>query len=311
MYERTNYLAVGVFILTGAFALVAVGFWIGGVGQTVPMSRYTIIFERDVNGLSEGSPVRYMGVDVGQVATIQLSHAVDTAIEVRIDVAASTPVDIGTYASLGYQGITGVAFINLAGDPGMHGPLVAAAGRDYPVIRTRDVGIAALLNSGPEVLAQVNNILDDVGMLLSDKNLSAATQILENLDQLTGALAEQRRALSLLPVRMNESLDQLQITLELVAEFTEDAKPELLATTQNLRQTTDKLVSVTGRVEYWLAENDAAINSFLADGIGETAALVTDTREAMRDLEKLSAELRNNPSRVIYKPKLEPVAVAE
>ena len=311
MYERTNDLAVGVFILIGTLVLVTVGFWIGGVGQTVPMSQYSIIFERDVNGLSEGSPVRYMGVDVGQVSTIQILRAQDTAIEVRIEVATSTPVDSGTFASLGYQGITGVAFINLAGDPGMHGPLVAAAGRDHPVIRTRDVGIAALLNSGPEVLAQVNNILDDVGMLLSDKNLSAATQILENLDQLTGALAEQRRALSVLPVRMNESLEQLQITLELVAEFTEDAKPELLATTQNLRQTTDKLVSVTERVEHWLVKNDAAIDSFLADGIGETAALVTDTREAMRDLEKLSAELRNNPSRVIYKPKLEPVAVAE
>ncbi len=311
MYERTNYLAVGIFILIGSLALVAVGFWIGGVGQTVPMSRYTIIFERDVNGLSEGSPVRYMGVDVGQVTTIQLFRAVDTAIEVRIEVATSTPVDSGTYASLGYQGITGVAFINLAGEPGKQGQLAAAAGQDYPVIQTRDVGIAALLNSGPEVLAKVNNLLDDAGMLLSDKNLSAATQILENLDQLTGALAEQRRALADLPVRMNESLDHLQITLELVAEFSEEAKPELLAATQNLRQTTDKLVNVTGRVEHWLVENDAAIDSFFADGIGETAALITDTRAAMRELEKLGAELRNNPSRVIYRPKLEPVAVAE
>lgn len=311
MYERTNYLAVGVFILIGTLTLVAVGFWIGGIGQTVPMSRYTIIFERDVNGLSEGSPVRYMGVDVGQVTTIQLFRAEDTSIEVRIDVATSTPVDSGTYASLGYQGITGVAFINLAGDPGKQGQLEAAAGQDYPVIRTRDVGIAALLNSGPEVLAQLINILDDVGMLLSDKNLSAATQILENLDQFTGALAEQRRALAVLPVRMNESLDHLQNTLELAADFTEEAKPELLAATRNLRQTTDKLVNVTGRVEHWLVENDAAIDSFLASGIGETAALVTDTREAMRELEKFGAELRNNPSRVIYKPNLEPVAVAE
>ena len=311
MYERTNYLAVGVFILIGALALVAVGFWIGGVGQSVPMSRYTIIFERDVNGLSEGSPVRYMGVDVGQVTTIQIVRAEDTAIEVRIEVATSTPVDSGTFASLGYQGITGVAFINLAGDPGKHGQLGAAAGQDFPVIRTRDVGIAALLSSGPEVLAQVNNILDDVGRLLSDKNLGAATQILENLDQLSSALAEQRRALAVLPARMNESLEKLQNTLELVAEFTEEAKPELLAATQNLRQTTDTLVSVTGRVEHWLVENDAAIDSFLASGIGETAALVANTRDAMRELEKLGAELRNNPSRVVYKPKLEPVAVAE
>jgi len=311
MYERTNDLAVGVFILVGTLTLVAVGFWIGGVGQTVPMSQYTIIFERDVNGLSEGSPVRYMGVDVGQVTTIQLFLAEDTAIEVRIEVATSTPVDSGTFASLGYQGITGVAFINLAGDPGKHGQLAVAAGQDYPVIWTRDVGIAALLNSGPEVLAQVNNILGDVGMLLSDENLGAATQILENLDQLTGALAEQRQALSVLPVRLNESLDKLENTLDAAAEFAEEAKPELLAATQNLRQTTDNLENVTGRVDDWLVENDAAIDNFFASGIGETAALVTDTRKAMRELERLGSEIRNNPSRLVYKPKLEPVAVAE
>ncbi|MDH4048915.1 MAG: MlaD family protein, partial [Gammaproteobacteria bacterium] len=82
MYEQTNYLAVGIFILLGTVVLLAVGSWVGGVGQTVPMSRYTIIFERDVNGLSEGSPVRYMGVDVGQVTTIRLFHAERTAIEV-------------------------------------------------------------------------------------------------------------------------------------------------------------------------------------------------------------------------------------
>jgi len=311
MYERNNDLAVGVFILIGTVALVVVGFWIGGVGQTVPMSPYTIIFERDVNGLSEGSPVRFMGVDVGQVTTIQLFRAEGTAIEVRIEVANSTPVDSGTYASLGYQGITGVAFINLAGEPGKQGQLAAAAGQDYPVIRTRDVGIAALLNAGPEVLAQVNHILDDAGMLLSDKNLRAATQILENLDQLTGALAGQRRELAVLPARMNESLDKLQNTLDLAAEFTEEAKPELLAATQNLRQTTDKLANVTRRVEHWLAENDAAIDSFFASGVGETAALITDTQEAMRELEKLGAELRNNPSRVVHRPKLEPVVVPE
>jgi len=311
MYERTNYLAVGVFILIGTLALVAVGFWIGGVGQAVPMSQYTIIFERDVNGLSDGSPVRYMGVDVGQVTTIQLFHAEDTAIEVRVEVATSTPVDSGTFASLGYQGITGVAFINLAGDPGKHGQLAAVAGQDYPVIRTRDVGIAALLNSGPEVLAQVNTVLGGVSMLLSDENLGAATQILENLDQLTGALAEQRQAMAVLPVRINESLDKLQNTLDVAAEFAEEAKPELLAAARNLRQTTDKLENVTGRVEHWLVENDVAIDSFLAGGVGETAALVTETREAMRELEKLGTELRNNPSRVVYKPKLEPVVVAE
>jgi len=311
MYERTNYLAVGVFILIGAIALVAVGFWVSGVGQTVPMSPYTIIFERDVNGLSEGSPVRYMGVDVGQVTTIQLFRAEETAIEVRIEVDSTTPIDRRTYASLGYQGITGVAFINLAEEAGEQGQLAATPGQDYPIIRTRDVGIAALLNSGPEVLAQINRILGDINRFFSEENLGSATQILEDLEQLTGALAQQRQALAALPGRMNESLDKLQNTLDAVAEFTEEAKPELLIAAQNLRQSTDTLVNVTGKVEHWLVENDAAVDSFLANGIGETAALMKDTRETMRELEKLGAELRNDPSRVIYKPKLEPVVVAK
>jgi phospholipid/cholesterol/gamma-HCH transport system substrate-binding protein len=311
MYERTNYLAVGAFILLGTIALIVVGFWIGGVGQTVPTSRYTVIFERDVNGLSEGSPVRYMGVDVGQVTTIQLLAAKDTAIEVRVEVASSTPVDSGTYASLGYQGITGVAFINLAADSGEHEQLAVTAGHDYPIIRTRDVGIAALLNSGPEVLARVNGLLDDAGLLLGEENRSSTTQILQNLEQVTSALAEQRGALAVVPVRINESLDKLQDTLELAAEVTSEAKPDLLAAMQNLRQTTDRLANATGRVEHWLVENDAAIDSFLQGGVGETAALMTDTRAAMRELEKLGAELRSNPSRIIYKPKLEPVTVSQ
>ena len=311
MYERTNYLAVGVFVLLGTAVLLAVGFWVGGVGQTVPTSQYTIIFERDVNGLSEGSPVRYMGVDVGQVTTIQLSHAERTAIEVRIEVVSSTPVDGGTYATLGYQGITGVAFINLAADAGEHGPLAVIAGQAYPVIRTRDVGIAALLNSGPEVLARVNSILDNTSQLLDERNREAATQILENLEQFTGALAEQRDAMAVVPARMNESLDKLQDTLGLAAELAAESKPDLLASMQNLRQATDNLANASGRMEHWLVENDAAIDSFISGGVGETAALVTDTRAAMRELQKLGAELRSNPSRMIHRPQLEPVAVAQ
>ncbi|MBT8077826.1 MAG: MCE family protein [Gammaproteobacteria bacterium] len=311
MYERTNYLAVGVFILIGALVLLAVGFWVGDVSRTVPMSQYTIIFERDVNGLSEGSPVRYMGVDVGEVTTIRLFHAQNTAIEVQIEIDSSTPVNSGTYARLGYQGITGVAFINLAEDAGEQEEITVTAGHDYPVIPTRDVGIAALLNSGPEVMDRLHRMLDDISMLLSEKNLSATSQILQNVEQLTGALAGQRHAMAGLPVRMHESLDQLHKTLQSASEITEEGKPDLLLAAQHLRHSTENLANVSERVESWVVENDAAVNSFLAGGVGETAALVSDTREAMRELEKLGAELRSNPSRVIYKPKLAPVTVAQ
>jgi len=311
MDEHINYLAVGSFILLGAIALLAVGLWVGGVGSAVPTSRYIVAFERDVNGLAEGSPVRYLGVDVGQVKAIDLAEAGGMAVEVQIDIARSAPVDDGTYASLGYQGITGVAFINLASEPGEHGPLMATAGRPFPVLPTRDVGIAALLDAGPEVVGRLDTLLADAGAVLDEKNRRAVTRILENVEQLTGALAEQRAELAAMPARISESLATLQDTLEQVRDVTAGAGPELIATSKNLRQSTEDLVNTTGRLELWLVDNEAAIDSFLAGGVGETAALVADTRVAMRELQKLSAELRSNPSQVIYRPKLEPVVVAQ
>jgi phospholipid/cholesterol/gamma-HCH transport system substrate-binding protein len=307
MNEHINYLAVGGFILLGAIALLAVGFWVGGAGQAVPTSGYTILFERNVNGLAEGSPVRYLGVDVGKVNNIGLSGTGGKAVEVQIDIARSTPVDSGTYASLAYQGITGVAFINLASEPGEHGSLVATDGRPYPVLPARDIGIAALLNSGPAVVERLDTLLGNAGAIVDEKNRKSVTRILENLEEVTGALAEQRGELATIPAQMSETLATLQDTLEQVRDVMAQARPELLATTQNLRQTTENLRNATG----WLGENEAAIDSFLAGGLGETAALVADTRVAMRELQKLSAELRNNPSRVIYKPKLEPIVVAQ
>jgi ABC-type transporter Mla subunit MlaD len=110
---------------------------------------------------------------------------------------------------------------------------------------------------------------------------------------------------------MNESLDKFQDTLELAAELAADARPGLLASMQNLRQATDRLANASERVEHWLVENDAAIDSFLADGVGETAALVANMQAATRELEKLGAELRSNPSQLIHRPKLEPVVVAQ
>nr|MDJ0929090.1 hypothetical protein [Gammaproteobacteria bacterium] len=201
--------------------------------------------------------------------------------------------------------------INLGSEPGEHEPLKATNGRSHPVLPARDMGIAALLNSGPEVVDRLDTLLEDAGAVLDEKNRRSVTRILENLEQLTGAIAEQRGELAALPARMNTAVATLKDTLERVRDIANENRPELLATTQNLRQTADNLVSTTGRLERWMTDNEAAVDSFLAGGIGETAALVADARGTLRELQKLSTQLRDNPSRLVYRPKLEPVVIAE
>ena len=142
MEERLNYLIVGTFVLVAISALVGLALWFGGGAGQVPLARYLVFFERDVSGLTPGSPVRYLGVDVGQVTSISLVPGNARRVQVDIDIDREAPVDAGTYAGLTYQGVTGVAFISLAADPGEHAPIQATPDLDYPVIPSRSIGFA-------------------------------------------------------------------------------------------------------------------------------------------------------------------------
>ena len=185
MEERTNYLFVGTFVL--AAIVVSVGFmlWVADVRTTDDPEHYMAVFERDVSGLTVGSPVRYLGVDVGQVTGMGLITNEGTRVAVQIAVTAATPIDQGTYASLAYQGITGVAFISLAADAGDYPALVGDGSFDHPAIPTRDVGLVALLAESGNITAQVSTALDRVNELLSENNRASLNDTLANLsDQL-------------------------------------------------------------------------------------------------------------------------------
>jgi len=62
-------------------------------------------------------------------------------------------------------------------------------------------------------------------------------------------------------------------------------------------------------MDNWLTEHDRDVQQFIDGGLGKTPALIADTRNTMRELEKLLNELRENPSQLVYKPQSEAVIV--
>ena len=67
--------------------------------------------------------------------------------------------------------------------------------------------------------------------------------------------------------------------------------------------------NIGARLDTWLTENDRDMNQFMSAGLAQTPALIADTRRTVRELEKLIAELRQNPAQLVYQPQSESVVV--
>jgi len=309
MNGRNSYLVVGVFISVGLVTLIAMILTFAGGHSTESNIRYTVFFQRDISGLTLGAPVRYLGVGVGQVVDMTLTTDGGTKVRVDVDVLQSTPITSATFASLAFQGVTGVAFISLAADQGGQSKELVADDFEYPVIPTRDVGLAALLSDAPAITHQITVLLERASRFLDENNSAALSRSLANIEKLTESLAGEDDGMASLPDQMRTVLGEVENTFSQVQAILHQAEPDLTATMIKLNQTSTNLASVSERLDNWATDNDREMQQFINAGLAQMPALIADTRNTIRELEDLLAELRENPSRLVYKPRSDPVIV--
>ena len=93
MDRDANYVAVGAFVLLVIAMGVSFVLWYTNQQEKHIYLRYEIYFPGSVSGLSPGSPVRYLGVDVGKVARILIDPQQRNRVLVIADIDAAAPID--------------------------------------------------------------------------------------------------------------------------------------------------------------------------------------------------------------------------
>jgi len=301
MFKGNNNLVVGLFVFISIAVFVAFVLWLTGRSGVEDMRPYTVMFQRDITGLSVGGPVNYMGVNVGSVTEMQLVRSGDMNVRVDIEVYGDTPVDSGTFASLAFQGITGVAVINLGSDPGRHDEIALSPGHEFLVIPVRDVGIAALLSSAPRIMTQMEDLLTHANELLNEQNRTAIADTLTSLESMVSALAESRDTIADLPGELENTLTGIQATVDRLQSVIKNVEPDLVSTMNNINTATENLASLTARFDNWMAENEAGLQRFVEEGLGEAPELLSSAQRTLRQLEKLVRELQDSPSQLIHR----------
>ena len=300
MDRDSNYVAVGAFVLLVIAMGVSFVFWYTDQQDKRSYQRYEIYFPGSVSGLTAGSPVRYLGVDVGKVVRIALDPQQRKTVQVIADIDSSAPIDDRTRASLSLQGVTGLLFIDLEQDPKAESTGALVQGQRYPMIRSRRSDFDVLLSNLPELTTHLVEVADHFNNVFSDDNVRALKATLNNARLASEHLPDTVREVQQLVADVRRTTQEVQVTVAELRVVITDASPDLKVAFANIRQISDNLAKTTTRLNAFVTENEPGFSRFSKQSLPEFEQLLRESRQAARDFRDLSRSLKQNPSQLIY-----------
>jgi phospholipid/cholesterol/gamma-HCH transport system substrate-binding protein len=302
MEREANYVAVGAFILL--VLAMAVGFvlWYSDANDARDYELYEIYFTGSVSGLDRGSPVRYLGVDVGRVRRLTIDKSDASRIVAVAEIDREAPITAATRASLGLQGVTGLLFINLKEVPNIDKSVPLAQGERYPVIPSIASDFDVFLSSLPELMGRASDLLLRVGRVFSDENLNGLAETLKSLRAATAGLPQTSQNIAKLVSDLHGTVTEINAAAQSLRGISEDARPEVKNALARLTDTANNLAEASARMDRFTQKSEAQLGHFSEQGLFELERLVRETRAAAREFRDLSRSLRENPSQILYEP---------
>jgi phospholipid/cholesterol/gamma-HCH transport system substrate-binding protein len=298
-----KYAAVAAFALLAVAAAFAFVWWYSGAGERREYVRYEIYFDGSVSGLSHGSPVRYLGVDVGRVEGVAVDRANPGRIKVLADVDAQAPISGATRARLGMLGLTGLLYIDLQKNPAANLAQPLAQGEAYPMIPSRKGDIEVFLEQLPDLLGRTARVVARVELLLTDKNLAAVSATLDNVAKASQDLPDISREAAALATDMRGTSEEINALARSLRGVTDTAGPQIVDSLASVRATADKLQRTADSLERIVVGNEATLAQFAGSGVADVQQLVADLRSASDEVRALARSLRDKPSNLVIEQK--------
>ena len=302
MEREANYVAVGAFILLVMAMAVAFVLWYTDANDQRDYDVYEIYFTGSVSGLDRGSPVRYLGVDVGRVRRLSIDRRDASRIVAVVEIDQEAPISSATRASLGLQGVTGLLYVDLKEVPNVNKAVPLAMGERYPVIESIASNFDVFLSSLPELMGRANELLARIGRVFSDENLAGLSDTVKSLRAASVGLPQTSQNITKLVDEMRGTVKEINGAAVALRGISEDARPEVKVALERLTETANNLAQASERMDRFTQKSEAQLGDFSEQGLFELERLVRETRSAAREFRDLSRSLRENPSQILYEP---------
>jgi phospholipid/cholesterol/gamma-HCH transport system substrate-binding protein len=300
MENRSHALMTGFFTIALLIAAVLAGLWFNR--DRVERVPYRIATTESIPGLNPQATVRYRGLEVGKVDDISFNPAISGQIVIRLSVGPEAPVTKTTFASLGYQGVTGIAFIQLD-DEKTGSPLLASDKTHVATIPMRPGLLDQLEKRGLVILDKTEAITTQLNKLVGPDNQKIMIDAFDKIGKTAEAYGQIPKQLEPTLKRLPELTAKAEQSMnsfnELSASATKAAKSyDQLATSlqapngpiQRLTQTVDR---VGGSLE-------AVTSDLELQTLPHVVAMTDEARTSLRAVKRTATSLSDRPQGLLF-----------
>jgi phospholipid/cholesterol/gamma-HCH transport system substrate-binding protein len=283
---------------------------------------YVAYQDVSVGGMEIGSPVKYLGINVGTIADIQIDPEDVTTVIIELSLEAGTPIKEDSQADIISMGITGMKAIEIRG-----------GSNEAPILKPDSYispgsSLSSEISGKAEIIAEkVEKVLNNLQLFTHPDTLSQITETLSKF----GAMADNAdKVISRLDTVIVHNKDELRSTVMAANKISEsilkssqvmegtvasidrmvrsDSITDILGNAREISEALkesditrliEDLAGVVQRTQNLLLKVDDDINKG-TQGFVESQELLKMT---LQNLEEASRKINNNPSLLIRKSK--------
>ncbi|WP_420472859.1 MlaD family protein [Noviherbaspirillum sp. ST9] len=292
MENKAHALIAGLFTIVLLAAAVFIGIWLNR--DRVEYVPYQIATKLSVPGLNAQAAVRYRGLDVGKVDDITFDPQVVGQILVHISVKPDTPITQSTFATLGYQGVTGIAYVQLD-DDGSKPVKLHSTPQQVARIEMRPSLFDQLQTRGLAILQQTEEVAKRINNMLEPANQKAILDAFDNVSKAATEIESIPRQLQPTLARLPAVTTQAQKSLASLDALSRDAS----ALASSLNSIAAKMNEPGGTIST-ITDTAARLGSVAERIEHDTLPLAGDARSSIRALNRALDNFSERPQSVLF-----------
>ncbi|GAB6888881.1 MlaD family protein [Desulfothermus okinawensis JCM 13304] len=293
MDRDVHYVVIGLFVILSVISLILVVIWLSNTKYKKEYKYYIVKFKESVSGLNVGSPVKYKGIKIGSVESLAIDSEDPNTIDVTVKILKKVPIKEDARAILTYQGITGLASIEIKGGSRHSKELPAREEEPYPEIKTEPSIITRLDTTLSSLSGQAEMLVRNLNYLLDKEHVNKLIKTVDNINSVVENVANHNRDISLVIKNIYKTSKELPGLVDLMAKnvnhLSNDFTKLLYHTRRDEELITKLLVSKT---------NDFSAKSNMV--MDETLKTLKDIQNTLSKIKILLSNIEDRPSSIIY-----------